>query len=122
MDLFYDSNEDDFDAIVAEMEKEISMADVMKELGYGCTISASKCKEILSLFMPLTEASIARILGIVVRSHAGLEENTSTFSSFLSAIGSNPLSDLPFLSSWDVNVLVETIKQLVSYSSCLHMI
>ncbi|KNA22767.1 hypothetical protein SOVF_031520 isoform A [Spinacia oleracea] len=114
MDLFYDSNEDDFDAIVAEMEKEISMADVMKELGYGCTISASKCKEILSLFMPLTEASIARILGIVVRSHAGLEENTSTFSSFLSAIGSNPLSDLPFLSSWDVNVLVETIKQLAA--------
>ncbi|XP_021748044.1 CCR4-NOT transcription complex subunit 1-like isoform X1 [Chenopodium quinoa] len=112
MDLFYDSNVDDFDTIVAEMEKEISMADVMKELGYGCTISASKCKEILSLFMPLTEASIARILGIVVRSYAGLEDNTTTFSSFLSAIGSNPLSDLPYLSSWDVNILVETIKQL----------
>ncbi|KMT00009.1 hypothetical protein BVRB_1g018420 isoform D [Beta vulgaris subsp. vulgaris] len=112
MDLFYDSNEDDFDAIVAEMEKEISMADVMKELGYGCTMSASKCKEILSLFMPLTEATIARILGIVVRTHAGLEDNTTTFSSFLSAIGSNPLADLPYLSSWDVNILVETIQLL----------
>ncbi|KAL2892492.1 CCR4-NOT transcription complex subunit 1 [Bienertia sinuspersici] len=112
MDLFYDSNEDDFDAIVAEMEKEISMADVMKELGYGCTISSSKCKDMLSLFMPLTEATIARIVGIVVRTHAGLEDNTTTFSSFLSAVGSNPLSDLPHLSSWDFNVLVETIKQL----------
>ncbi|XP_057532309.1 uncharacterized protein LOC130810318 isoform X1 [Amaranthus tricolor] len=112
MDLFYDANEDDFDAIVAEMEKEISMADIMKELGYGCTTNAAKCKELLSLFMPLTEATIARILGIVVRTHAGLEDNATTFSSFLSAIGSSPLSDIPCPSSWDVSILVETIKQL----------
>lgn len=112
MELFYDYDENDFDAIVAEMEEEISMADVMKELGYGCTMDTSKCKEILSLFLPLTEATVARILGTVIRTNAGLEDNTTTFSAFLSAIGCNSVSDLPSLSSWNVGVLVDSIKQL----------
>jgi len=114
MELFYNYDENDFDAIVAEMEKEISMADVMKELGYGCTTDTSKCKEILSLFLPLTEATVARILGTVIRTNAGLEDNTTTFSAFLSAIGCSPVSDLPSLSSWNVGVLVDSVKQLVS--------
>ncbi|XP_074263170.1 uncharacterized protein LOC141585978 isoform X2 [Silene latifolia] len=111
MDLFYDSN-DDFDSLVAEMEKEISMADVMKELGYGCSTDASKCKEILSLYLPLTEVTVARILGTVVRTHAGLEDSSTAFSAFLSAIGSNAMFELPRLSSWNVNILVDSIKQL----------
>ncbi|KAL9234369.1 hypothetical protein vseg_009249 [Gypsophila vaccaria] len=112
MDLFYDSNDNEFESIVAEMEKEISMADVMKELGYGCSADASKCKDILSLFLPLTEATIARILGTVVRTHAGLEDNSTAISSFLSAIGSNATSELPYLSSWNVSILVDSMKQL----------
>ncbi|KAH9627459.1 hypothetical protein KSS87_006150 [Heliosperma pusillum] len=111
MDLFYDSN-DDFDSLVAEMEKEISMADVMKELGYGCSTDASKCKEILSLYLPLNEITVARILGTVVRTHAGLEDSSTAFSAFLSAIGSNAMSELPRLSSWNVSILVDSIKQL----------
>ncbi|KAK9742789.1 hypothetical protein RND81_03G197500 [Saponaria officinalis] len=94
------------------MEKEISMADVMKELGYGCSADASKCKDILSLFLPLTEVTIARILGTVVRTHAGLEDNSIAISAFLSAIGSNAMSELPHLSSWNVSILVDSIKQL----------
>ncbi|GAB4861940.1 hypothetical protein Ancab_037195 [Ancistrocladus abbreviatus] len=112
LDFLSDCSENDFDTIVAEMEKEMSMADVMKELGYGCTIDASKCKEVLSLFLPLTELTISRILGTVARTYTGLEENQNTFSAFLSAVGSSPITDLPVLSSWNVGVLVDSIKEL----------
>ncbi|GMH00621.1 hypothetical protein Nepgr_002460 [Nepenthes gracilis] len=105
-------SENDFDAVVAEMESEISMADVMKELGYGCTIDASKCKEVLSLFLPLTELTLSRILGTIARTRTGLEDNQNTFTAFLSAIGSSSIFDLPSVSSWNIGVLVDSVKEL----------
>ncbi|GAB2271046.1 hypothetical protein Dimus_005896 [Dionaea muscipula] len=107
-----DSEDSDFDAVVAEMEKERSMADVMKELGYGCTIDTSKCKEVLSLFLPLTEKTLSRIIGTVTRTHAGLEDYQNTFSAFLAANGSGPTGDLASLGSWNIDVLIESIKEL----------
>lgn len=115
-DLFHECGNNDFDDILAEMEKEMSMGDVMKELGYGCTVDTSQCKEILSLFLPLTEITLSRILGTIARTHAGLEDSQNTFSTFNLALGCSTLSDLPPLSSWNVDVLVKTIKQLVSSS------
>ncbi|KAF6141661.1 hypothetical protein GIB67_001213 [Kingdonia uniflora] len=112
MDLFYDCIEDDFDAVLAEIEKEMSMADVMKDLGYGCTVNVSHCKEMLSHFLPLTEATLARILGTISRTNAGLEDGQNTFSTFCSSIGSNSLTELTCLSSWKVDVLVDSIKQI----------
>lgn len=114
MDLFHDCEESEFDAILAEMEKEMSMGDIVKELGYGCTFDALHCKEILSLFLPLTEITISKILGTIARNHAGLEDNQSTFSTFGLALGCNISTDLPLLSSWDIDILIKTIKQLVS--------
>lgn len=114
MDLLHGSEENDFDAILAEMEKEMSMGDIMKELGYGCTVDVSQCKEILSLFLPLTEITISKILGTIACTHAGLEDNQNTFSSFSMSLGCNTSSDLPLLNSWNIDVLIETIQQLVS--------
>lgn len=110
MNSFCDSDGNDFDTIVARME--ISVADVMMELGYGCTSDTSKCKEVLSIFLPFTEVTLARILGMVVRTHTGLEDNTTPLSSFLLAIAGKPISDLRLLCSWDASVLVNSIKQL----------
>ena len=115
MNLFHDCGEDDFDSILAEMEKEMSMGDIMKELGYGCTVNASQCKEILSLFLPLTEATLSKILGTIACTQAGLEDNQNTFPTFSLAVGCSTLSDLPLLNSWNIDVLIDTIKQLVSY-------
>lgn len=92
----------------------MSIGDVMKELGYGCSVDASQCKEILSLFTPLTEITLSRILGTVARTHTGLEDSQNTFSTFSLALGCSTQSDLPPLSSWNVDVLVKAIKQLVS--------
>lgn len=112
--MFHVSREDDFDSILAEMEKEMSMGDIMKELGYGCTANASQCMEIFSLFLPLTEITVAKILGTIARTQAGLEDNQNTFSTVSLALGCSTLSDLPSLSSWNIDVLIDSIKQLVS--------
>lgn len=112
LDLFSEGNGNDFDAVLAEMEKEIGMADVFKELGYGCTVDLSLCKEMLSQFLPLTETTVARILGTIAHTDAGLEDNENAFSTFCSAFGSSSLSDLPSSNSWNTGVLIESIRQL----------
>ena len=115
VNLSQESLDNDFDSILAEMEKEMSMGDIMKELGYGCTVNATQCKEILSLFLPLTEITISKILGMIVRNHTGLEDSRNIYTTFSLALGCSALSDLPSLNSWDVDVLIDTMKQLVSF-------
>ncbi|KAF3440045.1 hypothetical protein FNV43_RR18323 [Rhamnella rubrinervis] len=112
MDLFDACGENDFDAVLAEMEKEMSMGDILKELGYGCTVDALQCKEILSLFLPVTEATISKILGTIASTHTGLEDNQNTFSTFGLALDCNTLTDPPLLNTWNIDVLTDTIKQL----------
>ncbi|XP_022974262.1 uncharacterized protein LOC111472902 [Cucurbita maxima] len=112
VNLSQESLDNDFDSILAEMEKEMSMGDIMKELGYGCTVNATQCKEILSLFLPLTEITISKILGMIVRNHTGLEDSRNIYTTFSLALGCSTLSDLPSLNSWDVDVLIDTVKQL----------
>lgn len=63
MDLFSGCSGNDFETVLAEIEKEMSMADVMTELGYGCTIDTSHCKEMLSLFQPLND--VAQLLVLI---------------------------------------------------------
>lgn len=112
--MFHECVDNDFDAILAEMEKEMSMGDILKELGYGCTVDPLQCKEILSLFLPLTEITISKILGTIACTHTGLEDNQNTLSTFGLALGCSTLTDLPALNTWNVDVLVDTINQLVS--------
>ncbi|XP_071724816.1 uncharacterized protein, partial [Rutidosis leptorrhynchoides] len=113
MGLLDDTGNDDIDAILAQMERETCVGDVMKEIGYGCTADIAHCKEIISMFLPLTEPTIARILGAITCSHEGLEDNQNFLTAFTQALGSSTLSDLPPLSSWNIDVLIKTIKQLV---------
>ncbi|XP_004306964.1 PREDICTED: CCR4-NOT transcription complex subunit 1-like [Fragaria vesca subsp. vesca] len=122
VDLFHESGENDFDAILAEMEKEMSMGDIMKELGYGCTVDSSQCKEILSLFLPLNEITISKILGTIACTHAGLEDNQNTFSTFRLAMGYSTSSDLPMLNTWNIDVLVDTINQLAPDTNWISVI
>ncbi|KAJ8900176.1 hypothetical protein K2173_024816 [Erythroxylum novogranatense] len=110
--LFHECTESEFDELLADIEKEISMGDVVMELGYGCTYDAAQCKEILSLFQPLNEITICKILGTIARNHTGLEDNNGSFSSLALALGSSISMDQSSLSSWNVEVLIKTIKQL----------
>ncbi|CAH9118024.1 unnamed protein product [Cuscuta europaea] len=88
------------------------MADIMKDLGYGCTANAMQCREILSLFLPLTEITVARVLGMIMRTYSGLEDTMNIFSTFGAAFGSTNVNDLPSPSSWDADILMDAIKML----------
>ncbi|KAK9049274.1 hypothetical protein SSX86_031758, partial [Deinandra increscens subsp. villosa] len=112
MDFLNEGNENEFDVILAEMEREMNMADMLKELGYKCTLDVSLCKDLLSSFSPLTEVTVARILGTVIRSDAGYQDHENAFYTFYSALGRGTLSDMPSPNSWNTEVLVESIKQL----------
>ncbi|KAL1217144.1 hypothetical protein V5N11_021478 [Cardamine amara subsp. amara] len=116
LDFHNDSAANEFDAILAEIDKEISVGDLMGELGCGFTVDAQQCKEILSRFAPLTDATISRIIGSVARTFADLEDNHTTFSTFSLALGCCIPTELP-PRSWNVDILVETIKQLAPGTS-----
>ncbi|XVF79827.1 hypothetical protein PTKIN_Ptkin15bG0021000 [Pterospermum kingtungense] len=122
LDSFNESGENDFDALLAEMEKEMSMVDIIRELGYGCTVDAAHCKDILSLCLPLTEMTISRILGTIACTYTGLEDNQTTFSTFSLALGCSTSSDLPPLNSWNTDVLIKTIKQLAPGTNWIRVI
>ncbi|XVF73469.1 hypothetical protein PTKIN_Ptkin12aG0203600 [Pterospermum kingtungense] len=122
VDFFNESGENDFDALLAEMEKEMSLGDIIKELGYGCTVDTAHCKDIFSLCLPLTEMTISRILGTIACTYVGLEDNQTTFSTFSLALGCNNLSDLPPLSSWNIDVLIKTIKELAPGTNWIQVI
>ncbi|ONK63797.1 uncharacterized protein A4U43_C07F19040 [Asparagus officinalis] len=112
LELFYEGANSDFEAVLAEIEEEMSMADILKELGYGCTVNASHCKEILSLFLPLNEVTLSKLLGTIARSHVGLNDAQNIHSSFYSAFGGSATVDPSSLNTWNVDVLVDSIKQL----------
>ena len=113
LDLFYEGSNNDFEAVLAEIEQEMSMADILRELGYGCTISTSHCKEMLSLFLPLNEVMLSKLLGTIARTRVGLDDAQNIHLSFCSALGISLTFDPSLLSSWNVDVLVDSIRQLV---------
>ncbi|CAL5195221.1 unnamed protein product [Lathyrus oleraceus] len=122
MEFIHESEENDFDAILADIQKEMNMGDLVKELGYGCTVDVSQCKEVLSLFLPLTDNMLSKLLGAIAHSHAGLEDNQSTFLTFGAALGYNNLSELPPLNSWNIDVLIDTVKSLAPQTSWVRVI
>ncbi|GAB2232300.1 hypothetical protein Drorol1_Dr00011332, partial [Drosera rotundifolia] len=112
LDFLDDCNDSDFDAVVAELEKENSVDETIKELGYGCTIDTLKCTEVLSRFSPLTEKKVSRIIGIIARTYTGLEDNQLAFSAFLTGSDGNPAEDVASISSWNISILINSIKEL----------
>lgn len=77
-------------------------------------MSMEQCKKILAPFKPLTEIIIARILGYIVQANDGTEDCQSTYSTSYSTLDSDSLSGLPVLDSWNLKVLTDSMKQLVS--------
>ncbi|KAK7386118.1 hypothetical protein VNO78_26091 [Psophocarpus tetragonolobus] len=121
MELFHDCEENDFDAILADIQKEMNMGDIVKELGYGCTVDVSQCKEIFSLFLPLTENTLSKLLGAIACTHTGLEDNQNTYLTFRAAHGYN-VSELPPLNSWNIDVLIDTTKNLAPQTNWVRVI
>lgn len=100
------------DDMLTQLEEATDVASVMEELGYGCTIDVSHCKDILSLFSPLKEETVSKIISMVVRTHTGLEDAHGTHATFYTSIFNSSITDSSWLSSWNIDVLLDSIKQL----------
>ncbi|CAK9208187.1 unnamed protein product [Sphagnum jensenii] len=99
-----------------------SVADVMEELGYSCTVDVEHCKEIFSLFSSLTDFDVAQIVGMVARTYKGLEDLQGSHDTFCTAFCKGEQLSSVWLTTWDVDVLLEAINQLapsVSWRSVL---
>lgn len=122
LEMYLDSTNDDFESLLSEIGKEISMADIVTELGYGCTVDSTQCKEILSTFQPLDDVAISKLLGAVIGTQNSLAEAHNTYATFVSAIRNTHLSESPQLTTWNTDVLVDSINELVrpcSSSCCI---
>lgn len=103
------------------MEPELStannVADVMEELGYGCASDIEHCKEIFGLFPTITEKDVTLLVGMISRTPKGLEDSHGTQRTFTSALCSGEHNISPdYVTAWNVDVVLETVKQLVSIS------
>ena len=114
MELCIGSLDDDFDSLLSEIGKQISLPDIITELGYGCASDIAHCKEILSHFEPLDNMAIAKLLGAVVCTRIGVGETQNTYSIFLSAFGNSQTVDSSQLTAWNIDVLVDSINEIVS--------
>ncbi|KAH9287615.1 hypothetical protein KI387_031732 [Taxus chinensis] len=100
------------DDALMQMEEATDVASIMEELGYGCTIDVTHCKDILSLFCPLTEQTVSKIISTVVRTHTGLVDAHGTHGTFYSSLFNSSVTDCSWLSSWNIDVLLDSIKEL----------
>ncbi|OEL27045.1 CCR4-NOT transcription complex subunit 1 [Dichanthelium oligosanthes] len=112
LEMYFGSIDDNFESLLSEIGKEIALADIVTELGYRCTVDNAHCKEILSIFEPLDDVAISKLLGAVVGTHNGLGEAQNTHATFVSAIRNSHTSDSPQLTKWNTDVLVDSINEL----------
>uniref|UniRef100_A0A8C5JX14 CCR4-NOT transcription complex subunit 1 n=1 Tax=Jaculus jaculus TaxID=51337 RepID=A0A8C5JX14_JACJA len=103
---------------VAKTMMESSLADFMQEVGYGFCSSIEECRNIIMQFgvREVTAAQVARVLGMMARTHSGLTDGIPLQS--ISAPGSGIWSDGKDKSdgtqahTWNVEVLIDVLKEL----------
>jgi CCR4-NOT transcription complex subunit 1 len=119
LETYFASTNDDFESLLSEIGKEISMADIITEMGYGCTVDSTQCKEILSTFEPLDDVAVSKLIGAVIGTQNSLGDAHNTYATFVSAIRNSPMSESPQLTTWNTDVLVDSINELVSFLTFL---
>ncbi|KAI1235489.1 CCR4-NOT transcription complex subunit 1, partial [Lamprotornis superbus] len=103
---------------IAKTMMESSLADFMQEVGYGFCASVEECRTIIMQFgvREVTAAQVARVLGMMARTHSGLTDGIPLQS--ISAPGSGIWSDGKDKSdgsqahTWNVEVLIDVLKEL----------
>ena len=102
------------DTVLMDSGHAIDVVSLLEELGFDCTYSVDHCKEILSQGGPLLEGDVARILGTVARTAKGLEEVQNIHGPFYNILCSGePITSKS--TTWNVDILLGAINQLVRY-------
>ncbi|CAM4904070.1 unnamed protein product [Rotaria socialis] len=90
-----------------------TLSDVILEMGYDFTSSIEHCRNALVHFglQELKPSTIARILSAMIKTHSGLNENTSIYdSNGVEMIANSDKSSTP---TWNVDTFVIAINDLV---------
>ncbi|XP_062856837.1 CCR4-NOT transcription complex subunit 1 isoform X1 [Trichomycterus rosablanca] len=103
---------------LAKTMMESSLADFMQEVGYGFCASVDECRNIILQYgvREVTASQVARVLGMMARTHSGLSDGIPLQS--ISAPGSGiwsdgkDKSDSSQLHTWNVEVLIDVVKEL----------
>ncbi|XP_031420064.1 CCR4-NOT transcription complex subunit 1 isoform X4 [Clupea harengus] len=97
---------------------ESSLAEFMQEVGYGFCASVDECRNIILQYgvREVTASQVARVLGMMARTHSGLSDGIPLQS--ISTPGSGIWSDGKDKSdgsqahTWNVEVLIDVVKEV----------
>ncbi|XP_066569695.1 CCR4-NOT transcription complex subunit 1 isoform X8 [Amia ocellicauda] len=103
---------------IAKTMMESSLAEFMQEVGYGFCASLEECRNIILQYgvREVTASQVARVLGMMARTHSGLSDGIPLQS--ISAPGSGIWSDGKDKSdgsqahTWNVEVLIDVVKEV----------
>ncbi|KAF7224984.1 transcript variant X6 [Nothobranchius furzeri] len=103
---------------LAKTMMESSLADFIQEVGYGFCASLDECRNIILQYgvREVTASQVARVLGMMARTHSGLSDGIPLQS--ISAPGSGIWSDGKDKNdgsqahTWNVEVLIDVVKEV----------
>lgn len=95
-------------SLSTKMRGAVGVAELMEDLGYASAATPENLKVVLAQFPALKPSDVARIIGMMSRTHTGLDESAMlhTFSK------NSTWNAKPGLKTWNVNVFVDTVKEL----------
>ncbi|KAG9352545.1 hypothetical protein JZ751_020959 [Albula glossodonta] len=103
---------------LAKTMMESSLAELIQEVGYGFCASLDECRNIILQYgvREVTASQVARVLGMMARTHSGLSDGIPLQS--ITAPGSGIWSDGKDKSegsqahTWNVEVLIDVVKEV----------
>ena len=77
--------------IVSRLASSSGPSMVIEELGYGCTASKEYMKEVVGLMPAMDERELARLVGVLARTHSSLDvaKCGRTLASLAAAVGTS---------------------------------
>ncbi len=94
--------------LTTKVRTSTTVADLMEDLGYASAATAENLRVVLAQFPALKPTDVSRIIGMMSRTHTGLEE-----SAMLHTFTKNSTwSARPGLKTWNINVFVDTLKEM----------
>jgi CCR4-NOT transcription complex subunit 1 len=101
--------------IVSRLAASSGPSMVIEELGYGCAVSKEYFKEVVGLMPAIDERELARLVGVLARTHSSLDVPSSamTLQSLAAAVGINPPSPQSMAAAtWNYDNAVDALREL----------
>eukprot|EP01119_Soliformovum_irregulare_P023182 TRINITY_DN8072_c0_g1_i1.p1 TRINITY_DN8072_c0_g1~~TRINITY_DN8072_c0_g1_i1.p1 ORF type:complete len:2236 (-),score=833.72 TRINITY_DN8072_c0_g1_i1:325-7032(-) len=100
------------DSFLDELAATCHISALMEDIGYSCCESPSTLKDLLAQFPPLNELDVARIIGMMARTHAGLDASPQPLFVDFPPKQSNSDRGESNLKTWNINIFSDVIKEM----------